>query len=87
MADAYEKFSTGLSSPLRGAFSITPNDTTELTNVTRALYVGGSGDIVVVFEDGSEVTLKNLQAGVWHPMRVRQVKATGTTATDIVGGI
>jgi hypothetical protein len=35
---------------------------------------------------GSGITLKNLAAGVWHPMRVKRVYSTGTTATDIVAG-
>lgn len=61
----------------------------ELTNLTRGLYVGTSGDIVVQFSDDADaapVTLKNLAAGVWHPLQVQKIIETGTTAADILAG-
>lgn len=83
--DSYSSNAVGLASPADNAESITPHDSNELTNVTRGLYVGGAGDAVVVFNDGTEVTLVGLQAGVVYPFRVKQVKSTGTTATSLVG--
>lgn len=59
------------------------------TNVTRGLYVGVTGDVVVQFADDADnatVTLKGLVAGVWHPVQVQKVVRTGTTATDILAG-
>jgi hypothetical protein len=68
-------------------FAIVPDDDDFLPNVTRGLYVGTAGDVRVLGElDTVAVTLPNLAAGIWHPMRVLRVYATGTTATDIVGG-
>jgi hypothetical protein len=52
--------------------------------VTRALYVGGGGDLRVVMADGATVTFAALAPG-WHPVRVRRVLATGTSATLITG--
>jgi hypothetical protein len=51
--------------------------------VTRALWVGGAGDLRVKLLDGQTVTIPSANVG-WHPLRVRQVFATGTTATNIV---
>lgn len=67
------------------AFDIAPDDTADFTEVPRSLYVGGTGDVAVVFEDNSEVILKNVQAGAFYPVRLKAVRATGTTATDLVG--
>jgi len=73
-------------SPAIKAVSITPDDSNDLTKITRGLYVGTSGDIAVILSgDTSSVTLKNLAAGVEHAISVKRVLATGTTATDIIG--
>lgn len=60
-----------------------------LNSVSRGIYVGTSGDLVVIFvndSDAGAVTLSNLAAGVWHPIQVRTVVKTGTTATGIKAG-
>ncbi|WP_049820079.1 spike base protein, RCAP_Rcc01079 family [Bradyrhizobium japonicum] len=70
------------------AVDISSTDAT-LTNITRGLYVGVSGNVVVQFSDDADsatVTLKNLVAGVWHPIQVQKIIKSGTTATDIVAG-
>jgi hypothetical protein len=66
------------------AASVTPSDTTDLSDVTRWLYVGGSGNIVVNMADGTTVTLLGIAAGSLLPIRVSRVKSTNTTATGIV---
>jgi hypothetical protein len=53
--------------------------------VTRALYVGGGGNLAVRLQDGTELTLANMPAGTLLPIRVTRILATGTTATEIVG--
>lgn len=52
------------------------------TNLTRAIYVGGSGDLTVVFNDDVEITFVGAAAG-YHPLQVKEVKAA-TTATNLV---
>jgi len=70
---------------IRQAAAITPNDAEELTNATSAIYVGIDGDLKVTLIGGQTITLKNLAAGMWHPIQATQILATGTTATDILG--
>lgn len=74
------------SSPLNNASSVTPNDSADLTTIARAIYVGTSGSVKIDTLNGNTVTLPNLAAGVWHPIAVKRIHATGTTATDIFAG-
>lgn len=68
------------------AANVTPNDTTDLTKVADALWVGGAGNIAVILEnDTSEVVLNGAAAGqLIQNIRVKRVLATNTTATNIV---
>ena len=76
--------------PYTDAVTITPNDTVDLAEVTRALHAHGAGsnhDVVVTLAndpDGTSVTLAIAKGDVL-PIRVKRVWATGTTATTIVG--
>lgn len=72
-----------VTAPAAGAFAITPTNGAELYAV--ALYVAGTGDVTVVTEQGDTVTFTDVPAGSILPIRVRQVRATGTDATGIVG--
>ena len=79
-------FSTGYNNPVRRAFVITPNDNGDLDYVTRAVYVGKTGDIrVCLIDDTVAVTFVGVLAGTLLPIRIKDVLATGTTATDLVG--
>jgi hypothetical protein len=75
-----------LSSPVTGAFAITPNDSTDLAEVTLSLYVSVAGAVKVTMFDGSVVTYATMAAGR-HPLRVKRVWATGTAATGLVGEV
>lgn len=69
-----------------GAVAITPDDTDPLTGGITALYVGGTGDVVLrAVDSGADVTFSAVPAGAILPVRASHVRATGTTATDIVG--
>lgn len=77
--------------PLAGVLNtgtITPSDTADYgTNIyARWLFVGVSGDVTYVKWDGTTQLLKNVVAGVWHPICSIRVNNTGTTATDMVWG-
>lgn len=82
--DTFSRFQATVISPLTSAASVTPHNTNELEYVTRALYVGGVGDVAVTMQDGGNVTFVGVPAGTTLPIRVKIVKATGTDATDIV---
>ena len=86
MIDPFKTFARSLTSPAEDAIAITPSDTPAPVGViTRALYVGGAGDIAVRMQGGATVTLANVPSGSFLPLRVQQVLGTGTTATGIVG--
>lgn len=77
---------SGFSSPLQYAFAIAPNDNSDVPSLTRAIFVGGAGNISVIMENDTEaVTLVGVVAGSLLPMRVTRVRSTGTTATNLVG--
>jgi len=65
------------------AVSVTPSDTVALADgYCRALHIGVTGDVAVVMRSGRSVTFTGVPAGIF-PVKVLQVKATGTTATNI----
>jgi hypothetical protein len=54
--------------------------------VTRSIYVGGTGDITLrLAGDTSSQLIKAVPVGTMLPLRARQIYATGTTATLLVG--
>ena len=72
--------------PAENCFAITPDDAADLSLATKAIYIGESGDVTLVTMRGSgPVTFRNLPAGSILDVRVRSVKATGTTARYLVG--
>jgi len=85
MADSFDTWRAGLTSPAENGASVTPSDSVDLTNFTRGVYVGVSGDLKVDLVTGDTVTFVGLAGGVIHPIRARRIHATGTTATSIVG--
>jgi hypothetical protein len=69
--------------PARSAIAVTKSDATVIQN-TRALYVGGTGDLTVRMADGNTAVLVAVPAGALLPISVDMVLSTGTTATSIV---
>jgi hypothetical protein len=68
----------------RGGVAVTKSDATTYTP-TRGVWVGGAGNLAVVFADQSTaVTLVGVAAGTLLPIAVIQIMSTNTTATDIV---
>lgn len=75
-----------LSSPASRGVAITPSDTTDLPVGVRAVWVGGAGAIsVILADDANPITLSAVPAGTLLPIMARRVRATGTTATLLVG--
>ena len=72
-----------MATPVPGAAAVTPNDSTDLNEITTSIYVGTAGTLKVTMVDGSVVTYGAIAAGR-HPLRVKRVWATGTSATNIV---
>lgn len=87
MADNFAGEATTLNSPAVNCLSITPNDSADIANVSRALYVGAAGDVKITTGAGDTVTIKSATAGSILPIRVRRVFATGSDggAGDYIG--
>lgn len=75
---------TGLECPAIGGVVVTPSDSTDLVNTSRAIWVGGAGTLTVTMADGVAVLISGIAAGTLLPIRCTRVKSTGTTATLIV---
>lgn len=73
----------GWGSPSPSAAVVVPSDTADLPNLAR-IYVGGAGDLTVLLaNDATAVTFTAADIG-YHPLIVKRVLATGTTATSMV---
>ncbi|WP_172293767.1 hypothetical protein [Pseudoruegeria sp. HB172150] len=83
MADRYDQFKTGPVSPAIGGFAVTPDDDTDLTEIPRALYIGGAGSLDVTMMDGTNLTFAGLSAGAVLPIRPSRILET-SSATGIV---
>jgi hypothetical protein len=70
--------------PSRSGVVVVPSDVTTLPYLTQRLFVGGAGNLVVTMADGNDVTFTGLLAGAILEIAVTKVKATGTTATNMV---
>lgn len=69
--------------PAIGAVVPTP-DADIVPTYCRALWVGAAGNVAVITSVGETVTFVGVQAGTLIPMRVKQVKSAGTTATNLL---
>jgi hypothetical protein len=79
-------------SPMQSALAVAPNDAVDLVpptgpaRPTRAIQVGGAGNVAIGMADGSTATLiiPATACGFLLSLAVNRVYATGTTATSIV---
>lgn len=71
---------------MHSAMAVTPSDTADLPNVSRGIYVGGqAGNLRVnLADDSTAIQFTSLAVGVVHPLAVKRVFATGTSATGII---
>lgn len=84
--DNYPGLNHTVPMPATTAAAVTPSDTDELAAVANGLMVGTAGTIAVVTAAGDAITIPSAVATatptIW--LRVKQVKSTGTSATDIL---
>lgn len=76
-----------VSASAKGAFAIVPSDTQDLPWQSRFIYVGSGGVIRCTFRDNDpayQVTDLVVRTGEFHPVGLRRVFATGTTAANLV---
>jgi hypothetical protein len=65
--------------------TIVPSDTLVLSPTPTSLYIGSTGSLTVVMAGNGAVIPIAAAAVGYHPLNVKQVKATGTGAGDIIG--
>ncbi|WP_430637173.1 spike base protein, RCAP_Rcc01079 family [Sphingomonas hankookensis] len=66
-------------------FAIAPSDTAPLPAVPKGIYVGTGGDVTLRGVAGdADVTYRNLPDASYIAVRVSHVRATGTTATNLI---
>lgn len=67
----------------RRAAAITPSDANNIEN-TRAIFVGGAGNVRATLVEGGDVVFSGLAAGTVLPIQATRVWATNTTATLLI---
>jgi hypothetical protein len=86
MADRFDTLLDSPTQPARNAFAITPDDGAEIDPLPKAVYVGTGGTIALRTIDGADdVTFKNVASGQTLDVRARFIRATGTSAADLIG--
>lgn len=85
-SDRFSAFADSPDAPAAQAFAIMASDSAELPAVTKAIYVGTAGDVTLrPLRAAADVTYRNVPAGAYLTVRASHVRATGTTAADLVG--
>ena len=82
--DRFGAYAGAITAPATRILTVTPHDTDELPRIGRALLVASGGTVVVrAIDDAHDETFADLPPYAMLPVRVRTIRATGTTATDI----
>ena len=85
MADKFSSSADQVSAPATRVVAVVAHDANALADVPKALFVGTGGAIVMRgVGDSADATWKNVADGAVLPFRAQFVRATGTTATDIL---
>jgi len=82
LSNPFENRVSSLSGPATDIVPVVPNDGAELSEVAIALYVEIGGTVSVVTVRGNTRSIVVSDQSIL-PVGVRQVNATGTTATGI----
>jgi len=71
--------------PSHAPYALVPHDTNELPAIPKGIYVGTGGQVTLRGVEGAaDVVYKNLADGSYINVRAQYVRATGTTATDLI---
>ncbi|AJP73133.1 spike base protein, RCAP_Rcc01079 family [Sphingomonas hengshuiensis] len=85
MADSFANLADHISAPATRTVAVVPHDTNALTNIPKALYVGTGGNIAMRGVNGTiDQSWKNVPSGCILPFRAQYIRATGTTAADLL---
>jgi hypothetical protein len=85
MADKFQNVADTPGGPSCAPFAIVPHDINALPMVPKGIYVGTGGDVTLRGKDsGADVTYRNLPDASYIAVRATHVRATGTTATNLI---
>lgn len=87
MADAFSNIND-LQSQGRSLVLLAPNDGANVTDIPKALLIGGTpGNISIDPVDGSAtaVIVPVVAGQVFDAVRIKRLRSTGTTATPVYG--
>lgn len=88
MPDPFQGYSDSPSAPASAPYTIIPSDTVELPQVPKGIYVGTGGDVTLRGVRGSsDVTYRNLPDASYIAVRAQFVRATGTTASNLIAEV
>lgn len=86
---SFDNFGSSIDSliaPARNCFSVTPHDVSALSALPKAIYVGTGGTLVLrAVDSAQDVTFVNVANGSVLDVRATFIRATGTTAANIIG--
>ena len=86
MNDKYARTTSSLIAPARQQFDVNPDDSASLPVISKALYVGPVGtSLCNWFMTQATRVFRNVASGAILDLRASHVRATGTTAADLVG--
>lgn len=85
MTDQFQNVADQVSAPATRAVAVVPHDSNPLPDIPKALFVGSGGTVTMRGVAGtSDQVWKNVASGTVLPFRAQYVRATGTTAADIL---
>jgi hypothetical protein len=85
MPDPFAASADSVTSPAEDGAALVPHDTNPVVTTPKALFIGTGGHIVMRGVNGTaDITFRNVPSGSVLPFRPGFVRATGTTAADIV---
>ena len=86
MPDIFDTMGDSPELPSRIPFTLVPSDSVVLAQVVKGIYVGTGGDVTLRGVGATaDVTYRNLPNASYIGVRANYVRATGTTAADLIG--
>lgn len=84
--DSFQGAADAVWAPSRLGQAVTPSDVDDLPRPCKGLWISAAGTVSVLFMDdpgNTPVALGSLDVGTLVPVRVKRVRASGTSATVI----
>lgn len=78
------RIASGTKAIPKHGYVVSAHNTNELSISPATIYIGGGGNIAVVTAGGETLTFVGVIKGTILPVKVRVVKSTGTTASNLI---